>query len=205
MIDVNKFIEGILAPNVDYEHYMNKHSARFKRILGDNKLLHQLASRLSKEIDFLTDQNFGAVLGLLRDIFEVEEVILPDLYPDILRMMYKSYNLNASIPYKYVDLMLKIKPSKTDVFQDVVRSTSQDIPENVCISLLALYSPLGNFSDLPRELVEELVEKTFKCFIKNKEHSYLRNAIKYNLYPCIKNTQYSEYYERFISEGLENN
>lgn len=199
MFNTKDFLEEVISPSfVDTPEYFKNLDA----IADNDVLLSDLVKAIDSKVDRLNDKTIWRILSLIDSILIGRKVVTEQLYPVVLKMMQKEYSCNASIPYKYVDFLLAIKKNKTEVFKDILQNISKDNPTSVCISVLALYSPLGDFSNTPKELVEDFLDIIYECYLKNKGHAYLKNAILNELLPCIKDNEYSNYYSKFVDEGI---
>jgi len=199
LFNTKDFLEKVISPGfIETQEYFKNIDV----IAHSDVLLSELVKTIDFEVDRLNNKTIWRILSLIDSIFIGREVFIQELYPVLLRMMRNDYSCDASIPYKYVDLLLAIKKDKAEVFKDILQNTSKDNPTSVCISVLALYSPLGDFSDIPKELVEKFLDIVYKCYLENKNHEYLKKAILHELLPCIKENEYSKYYSKFVDEGI---
>jgi hypothetical protein len=115
----------------------------------------------------------------------------------LLKMMYQEYSCNASLTYKFVDLLLFLDESKANLFKKIIENTKEQNISSVYISIFSLYSPLGNFSGVQKEDVEHLLKIIIKCFQINQDNNYFKKIITQFLFPIIQEGEFKSYCTQF--------
>jgi hypothetical protein len=194
MLNINEFLENALYKKVErddvYWEYFDK---SFDEIIKNEELKNQLIQQFIYESSNFNKDNMGNYRILLNELIVERGVLAEELYPTILKFTYHDFCLNPSIPHKFVKIMLRLK-DKSKVFEDIIKNTDEDNLVKTGISIFSLYGLQSSFEDFPIELVNEFLERVYKCLQKNKDDLRINSIIENYLMEKIKrDTFYSDY------------
>ena len=187
---ISEFLEYAISKEVEYndnfwENVENIISDTHSRrgFIEEYKLLEP---RLNKD-------NIMAAIGLITDIVTSLEFNLPELYPTLLKWMYKPFSYNYSVCHRIAKLLINIKEGEKDgVFNDMVNLMNPLDITSIKISICALYSNF-EFSDIKKSLVLKYLEKVCECFKLNKNDESLKRDINNFLLSKITDNDYSDF------------
>ncbi|QGQ93741.1 hypothetical protein EHS13_01875 [Paenibacillus psychroresistens] len=193
-MNIEKFVNKVLSEDHEYDDNYNK---TLDEISENNELLIQLAELIETKVHVFNVSNGMKVEEILYDIVITREKKVPEFYPILLNMMYQEYSCNVSFTYKYIDQLIFIKSDITEVFQDIIKYIEPNEATSACISLFALYSPLGEFNNFDENLIVEYLKKILESLRINNNHDYLKKAVKNQLINKIQNIKYVNYLSQF--------
>lgn len=192
MFDIDEFLDDTIKHKHDDNFNWDIYYRKISRITRQPDRIRKVIDYYREHFHNFNKSNALKALGVISDIFE-ENVIITEFYPILLYMMFRDYSVDASIPYKYIRLLLKIEPNKAIVFRDILLNMDVNNPNSITIGVLSLYSDIGDFSSYTEEILQEYLFKVSECYQHNKGNDYLARSIFYDILPRINHDKYMRY------------